>query len=221
VELTTTDTEIDLILDGRPWSTIPFPVPIYLILFNIWITLKLLFTLARSPRLRSHLAFRQQTGLKGGLPIGTAISYGTDILCGSIQETDYPCVLPSNLHCFGPITLDVIPLAQSDPDLEKWLDRGKTIVVCLGTHVVYTADMVDAFLQAFLTVLPKDVQILWKLRGKHEWDALIEAKLDIKDQTRFKILDWFVADPISIMFHQNVLCYVHHGGANSFFECCL
>jgi len=215
------DVELDLTLDGRMWSTIPFPVPAYLILFNIWIMLKLIFTIARCPRLNSHQTFRKQIGLKGDLPLASSTCYDIDILCSSIQETDYPCVLPSNLHCFGPITLDPIPLAQSDPDLEKWLDRGKTVVICLGTNVVYTAEMVNAFLQAFLTSLPKDVQILWKLKGKHEWDTLIESRLDIKDRTRFKIVDWIVADPNSIMLHHNVLCYVHHGGANSFFECCL
>ena len=181
---------------------------------------KILFTIVRCPRLISYQAFRRQVGLKGGPPLQTATNYDIDVLCSSIPETDYPCVVPSNLHCFGPITLDSIPLAQSDPDLKKWLDRGKTVVVCLGTHIVYTADMVNAFLQAFLTSLPKDVQILWKLKGKHEWDSLIESKLDVKDRNRFKIVDWIVAEPNSIMPHHNVLCYVHHGGANSFFECC-
>ena len=181
----------------------------------------MLFILARCSRLNSHQAFRKQVGLKGGLPLGTMASYDTDILCGSVPETDYPCVLPSQLHCFGPITLDAIPLAQSDPDLDKWLDRGKTVVVSLGTHAIYTAEMVNAFLQAFLTSLPKDVQILWKLKGKHEWDALLESKLDVKDRSRFNIVDWIVADPNAIMSHPNILCYVHHGGANSFFECCL
>ena len=72
-----------------------------------------------------------------------------------------------------------------------------------------------------LTSLPKDIQVLWKLKGKHEWDALIESKLDVKDRSRFKIVDWIVPDPNAIMSHPNILCYVHHGGANSFFECCL
>lgn len=208
----------DLTLDGRSWSTIPFPVPASLFLFNLWTMLKILFIFSRCPRFSSYLAFRQQIGLKGGPPLGTAMRSDIDILCCSTPETDYPCVLPSNLHCFGPITLDAIPLAQSDPELEKWLDRGKTVVVSLGTHIVYNAEMVNAFSQAFLTSLPNDVQVLWKLQGKHEWDALIESKLD---RTRFKIVDWIVPDPIAIMFHHNVLCYVHHGGANSFFECCL
>jgi len=183
--------------------------------------IKILFSFARCPSFTSLQAFRRQVGLKGGPPLTTATSYDIDILCGSIPETDYPCVLPSTLHCFGPITLDPIPLAQSDPDLLKWLDRGKTVVVSLGTHTAYTADMVNAFLQAFLTSLPKDVQILWKLKGKDEWDSLIESKLDVKDRTRFNIVDWIIPDPNSIMSHHNVICYVHHGGANSFFECCL
>ena len=119
------------------------------------------------------------------------------------------------------MTLDAIPLTQSDPDLENWLDRGKTVVVSLGTHIVYNEEMVNAFLQAFLTSLPKDVQILWKLQGKRQWDALIESRLGVEDRTRFRIVDWIVADPNTIMFHHSVICYVHHGGANSFFECCL
>ena len=211
----------DLILDGRWWSTIPFPVPAHLFLFNIWLMFKILVTLSLSRRFTSYRTFRQQVGLKGSPPVGTVIRSDIDILCCGIPETDYPCVLPSNFHCFGPMTLDAIPLAQSDPDLEKWLDRGKTVVVSLGTHIVYNEEMVNAFLQAFLTSLPKDVQILWKLQGKHQWDAPIESKLGVDDRTRFKIVDWIVADPNTIMFHHNVMCYVHHGGANSFFECCL
>jgi hypothetical protein len=54
----------------------------------------------------------------------------------------------------------------------------KTVVVSLGTHIVYMAEMVNAFLQAFLTSFPNGIQILWKLKGKHEWDSLIDSKLD-------------------------------------------
>lgn len=183
--------------------------------------LKILFTFSLSRRFTSYRTFRQQIGLKGSPPVGAAIRSDIDILCCGIPETDYPCVLPSNLHSFGPMTLNAIPLAQSDPDLEKWLDRGKTVVVSLGTHIVYNEEMVNAFLQAFLTSLPQDVQVLWKLQGEHQWDALIESKLGVEDRIRFKIVDWIVPDPNTIMFHHNVICYVHHGGANSFFECCL
>ena len=182
---------------------------------------KILFSLYFSRRASAFRAFRQQIGLKGTPPVGTKMRDDIDILCCGIPETDYPCVLPSNFHCVGPMTLDTIPLAQADPDLRKWLDRGKTVVVSLGSHIVYSEEMVNAFLQAFLTSLPKNVQILWKLKGKQQWDALIESTLGVEDRTRFRIVDWIVADPITIMLHHNVICYVHHGGANTLLECCL
>jgi len=52
-----------------------------------------------------------------------------------------------------------------------------------------------------------------------KFESLIEEALkDPSDNERFKIVNWFEADPASIMKHPNIVAYVHHGGANSFYE---
>ncbi|KAL0951806.1 hypothetical protein HGRIS_008473 [Hohenbuehelia grisea] len=226
---------MDVVRMQQPWgkgfwyypalsSGLPYPVPWKDFLLNIQILLIMIYTFATNPRMKALPASRKALGLKGGQPFMDAYYPDIDIICPAIEETDYPCVCPPNLHRFGTITVDTVPLEQSDPEMKAWLDKRKTVVIVLGTHAPCTEAMVRAFLRALLDYLPRDMQVLWKIRNKSDFEKLIEDMLGQggeKEGGRFRIVDWITADPKAIMEHPNVACYVHHGGANSLFECCL
>jgi len=94
----------------------------------------------------------------------------------------------------------------------------------MGTHFFFTEAQVKAVVNGFLGVLnhDSDVQFLWKLPNKARFEDQIEETLrDTGDKERFRIVDWIEADPASIMKHPNVVAYVHHGGANSYYEVAL
>jgi len=94
----------------------------------------------------------------------------------------------------------------------------------MGTHFRYSESQVKAVISGFLSAIDhdSDTQFLWKLSDKFKFESLIdEALKDPRDNQRFRIVNWFEADPASIMKHPNVVAYVHHGGANSFHEAAL
>jgi len=143
------------------------------------------------------------------------------VICPSVREIDFPLVVPDWLGLYGPIVLDTTTIETSDPELYQWLNRGKTVIMCMGTHFHYSESQVKAVIGGFLRAIDhnSNTQFLWKLPDRSKFESLIEEMLkDPRDKERFRIVNWFEADPASIMKHPNIIAYVHHGGANSFFE---
>jgi UDP:flavonoid glycosyltransferase YjiC (YdhE family) len=114
-----------------------------------------------------------------------------------------------------------IPVATADPELSKWLDgsKGGVVYVSLGTLFNYTDDYARNMLQGLVQGLPACARVLWKLNGKFRFEAIIDEVLkEEKDPGRFRLVEWMEADPAGVLEHPNVVCSVHHGGANSLFE---
>ncbi|KAG9311634.1 hypothetical protein JVU11DRAFT_7866 [Chiua virens] len=63
------------------------------------------------------------------------------------------------------------------------------------------------------------MQVLWKVQAKGDIQEAINETIgkEIREG-RVRVLAWLEAEPISILQHPNVVCVVHHGGANSFYE---
>jgi hypothetical protein len=50
-------------------------------------------------------------------------------------------------------------------------------------------------------------------------DAMLQTELGNEIQAgRVRVVDWLTLDPLALLMEGNVMCSVHHGGANSFFE---
>ncbi|KAJ7585021.1 hypothetical protein C8J56DRAFT_140957 [Mycena floridula] len=164
--------------------------------------------------------FRKKHNLEN-LEIVSAFDKEIDYLNSSLDCTDFPLACPPNFHRCGPLVLDTIPIEEADPELSQWLSKAPTIFICLGSNHQYTETDVRGVLGGLLTDLPAQTQVLWKLRGNFE--TLIEEMFQnhgTEAGDRFRILSWIGPDPASVLQHPNVLCSVHHGGANSFFEAC-
>jgi hypothetical protein len=186
--------------------------------------LGLIYHLVTSPEISELNKYRNAHGLPGRLPMGTASVRAVHIICPGVRELDFPLVVPDTLGLYGPIVLDTGPVEVVDPELNQWLEKGQTVVMSMGTHFYYTESQVNAIINGFLGAVDhhSDTQLLWKLSDKAKFENLIDVALkDPRDKDRFKIVDWIEADPVSVMKHPNVIAYIHHGGANSYFEVAL
>ena len=135
--------------------------------------------------------------------------------------------IPYNVIGCGPIVLPIRPLSEQDPELNMWLQRKPTILINLGT--LYALSSADAcrIARALRQVLNGDgrseVQVLWKLQkhpdDQHDVfsDAIGTLETFVKDG-RVKVVSWLKAEPLALLETGSIICSVHHGGANTWFE---
>ena len=203
---------------------IPFPISWSDLPKNIMAAIGLIWKMATSPEISEFNKYRNAHGLPGRLPLETAPTRALHVICAGVREIDYPLFIPDFVSLYGPIVLDTTPIETADPELNRWLGRGETVIMCMGTHFHYTESQVKAIISGFLSAVNhgSNTQFLWKLSNRSRFETLIEEALkNPRDKERFKIVDWLEADPASIMKHPNVIAYIHHGGANSYFEVAL
>ena len=200
---------------------VSFPISWKDLPLNIAAALVFIWKTVRSPGIAALDRCRNSHGLPGRLFSQSPITRAAHVICPSVRETDFPMVIPDYLGLYGPIVLDATPVEVSDPHLNSWLNRGKTVLMSMGTHFHYSDSQVKAILDGFISAVTHDsnTQFLWKLPDKPRFENLIKEVLrDPKDEERFKIVDWLDADPASVMKHPNLVAWIHHGGANSYFE---
>ncbi|KAH8599576.1 hypothetical protein B0O99DRAFT_612371 [Bisporella sp. PMI_857] len=129
---------------------------------------------------------------------------------------------------------------QQDSDLAAWLQRAPTVLVNLGSSVLYDEEGANEMAEAVKFVLDKfKVQVLWKFNkreDKHnvlvidptsphylgpqrEWEGNFLGNLSEELQNgRLRIENWISIDPASLLETGNIVLFVHHGGANCFNE---
>ena len=208
----------------RPGTGLSFPIPWRDIPTNIMASIMFIYRVTMSPDVSELVKHRNAHGLSGWLPTNAPYTRKLHIICPCVRELDFPLVVPDNVGLYGSIVLDTSPIEVADPEMNRWLDGGETVVMCMGTHFRYTESQVKAVINGFLGAVGHDsnTQFLWKLFNKAKFEHLIEGILKHqKNRERFMIVDWLKADPISIMRHPNAIVYIHHGGANSYFEAAL
>ena len=97
--------------------------------------------------------------------------------------------------------------------------------MAFGTHYEAYADTIrhQALGLRVLLDARQDIQVLWKLKvedlsAKEAKDVVHSILAEEIHNGRVKIEQWLKADPISILMSKYVVCSIHHGGANSYFE---
>jgi hypothetical protein len=81
-------------------------------------------------------------------------------------ESDFPCPVPSNIVCCGPIILSSEPLSTVDPDLDAWLQKGPTVLLSLGSFLRTSIGHAQE-LAIGIQIFPDENtthQVLWKLK---------------------------------------------------------
>ncbi|KAF8644276.1 hypothetical protein AX16_008578, partial [Volvariella volvacea WC 439] len=183
----------------------PYPVPILLILANIFVNLYVIFKLVTSSRIRSLNNMREKNhGLKHS--IIDQFSSQVQYILPALAETEFPGLyIPPNLNLCGPILLPSKLVQEYDPDMARWLDNpgAKTILINLGSHVSLNANHVRQLGGGIRLLLAKvkNIQILWKVIADGEIRSVLD---EILDPVRMKVVDWLEATPYSIICHPNV-----------------
>lgn len=200
-------------------SGIPFPIPWSYVLKNMMINLTFVWRFVNNSAVKELTNYRNEHGLPGRPPlIGQSVARSLHTLSFGVPELDFPITLPPNVGLYGPVALDSTPLSKGD-ELSAWLDNGRTIVMCMGTHFHYSEAQIRNTIRAFLAGTASTDQILWKIRNKAKHQHVIDEELEKENsKERFKLVDWIDADPGEVMKHENVVAYIHHGGANSYYE---
>lgn len=203
-------------------SGYPFPLPWKLILKNIYLVFRVIMTLATGKSEPDEL----QDGKKpeGRSPFPLVKAYSKEVLCvtPAIKELDFPLHIPGNVISCGPILRQCPPLSTSDPELDAWLTK-TTVLINLGSHVRLSESIAIQMAKGVRTVITKrpDLKILWKL--KYDWKTSDEFQTVLGSYITagsVKVVSWIQADIMSVLQTGRIATYVHHGGANSYFEAC-
>ncbi|TRM62800.1 glycosyltransferase family 1 protein [Schizophyllum amplum] len=200
----------------------PYPLPLSLIPANLLYFVTMIYYALRSKPLNSANAARAARGCPGSYPLMdlTYVSPERTYITPGVAEVDLPFDCPSTLHLCGPISADFVSLRDGDPELATWLDRGETVLMIMGTHFDYDEPLARRVLEGLLGGVDATTQILWKVPNRDELGAVFDEVLTTaRDRDRVRAVTWFDAEPAAILEHENVVCYVHHGGANSYYEC--
>jgi hypothetical protein len=147
----------------------------------------------------------------------------TNHVTGAGIEPDF---LPDNVTITGPIVLSTAPAKGQDPELYKWLSRPgrRTMLINLGTLVLYDAPQASAMVAAVETILSEqpDLQVIWKYprdpSGNNTMDDNVGPVRKFVESDRLRLTDWLTVDPGALVDSGRIAVSVHHGGAGIFFE---
>ena len=143
-------------------------------------------------------------------------------LAGCMPEADLPLSsMPPNVTSCGPVAIDAATAGEQDPEMAAWLARAPTLLVNLGSAVVYTESAAKIMCEALATVLDKTkVQVVWKLQTTKDYDTQDALQLAEKyiQNGRLRIENWLAVDPMSLLNTGHIVVSVHHGGANCYNE---
>jgi hypothetical protein len=172
--------------------------------------------------MRDLLKCRKKAGIT--TPFPHLIPYCEDRLHLSpcFSAMDFPLRVPENVISCGPIVRTHSSLAANDPSLNAWL-KESTILICLGSHVQTPENDAMQMVRAIKIVLTNypDIHVLWKLRYDWESSPRVKAILGpLVYSDKVRVVSWIQPEIISLLESGYVVAYVHHGGANSFFEAC-
>lgn len=219
-------------------SGFPYPMAWYQVPVNACFVLLMLFHMLKGdPEGDQVAAFFEKHTDGASIRLDRAPNPFVSALVGILPELDYPLqVIPENILPCGPIVRPSPPVAQSAPQLARWLARGHTVYVNLGSHCAMSETQACEFAVALKMLfdeaklnynrgtLTQDLQVLWKLKKEDvcATETLRNRAQDVLEEElksdRVRIVDWIECEPISILESGRVILSVHHGGANSFAE---
>jgi hypothetical protein len=119
--------------------------------------------------------------------------------------------------------MEFSPVVDIDVELARWLARGPTVVINLGSLFRYDERSASSMLGAieFLFERVEDVQVLWKMPvlqdGGGDWVDVMKKKVEGEGK-RVRIEQWISAEMAAVLASETVIAAVHHGGASSYYE---
>ncbi|KAF4207017.1 hypothetical protein CNMCM8927_004112 [Aspergillus lentulus] len=210
-----------------PGTGFPYPLPPHLIPLNTLAVLKTAKMYHGSGRRREIREWRIRHKIHGRFPFADAWRPDRFHLSPALKELDWPMDVPDNILPCGPILLPTASVEKQDPELASWLRKAPTVLVNLGTLYApdpKVAENIARGLKMFLTSWKGEkVQILWKL-PKHPHDeenvyaqSIQPLQAEVEADSA-RIRPWFEVEPMAMLQTGQIVCSVHHGGANSWYE---
>ncbi|PYI09645.1 diacylglycerol o-acyltransferase [Aspergillus sclerotiicarbonarius CBS 121057] len=211
-----------------PGTDFPYPLPWHRIPANAMAVIKAAKMYRSSNRQREIRDWRIKHHIQGRFAFADAWRPDRFHLAPGLKELDWPFEVPENVLPCGPILLPVTSAKAQDPELDRWLHNAPTILVNLGT--LATPDPRDAMnigsaLKTLLVSWTGDsqLQVLWKLPKHHlDCDHVYEEVLELLsveiEADRVRVQSWFEVEPLAMLQTGQIICTVHHGGANSWYE---
>lgn len=137
------------------------------------------------------------------------------------EAWDYHLYYPDHIHGSGPFLLPSEPVEVVDPALAMWIKKGPLVLINRGSHLTFS-DKTARNMARGIAILRKarpEVRVLWKCRKEADVsDATFAELQEAIDSDMIRITTWLKPDPLAILRTGNVICFVNHGGANSWAE---
>ncbi|KAL4778686.1 diacylglycerol acyltransferase-domain-containing protein [Aspergillus varians] len=210
-----------------PGTGFPYPLPLHMIPLNTMAVMKTAKMYHGSGRRREIRDWRIKHKIHGRFPFADAWMPNRLHLSPALKELDWPFQIPDNVVACGPILLPVASVKTQDPELFSWLHQAPTVLINLGTLYAPDPSVVLEIAMGIKTFLEyrsdRKIQVLWKL-PKHPHDqgeiytqSVIPLQKEL-DTDQVRIQSWFEVEPLAMLETGQVVCSVHHGGANSWYE---
>lgn len=229
-------------------SGLPFPVPVGSVPLNVLLVLIALLASLWDVRRRDLEGFvRAVTGgarlmTMGELGLGS-LEREVKVLVANRLALEFPLkVLPGHVVPCGPIVREARTVKEVDAELARWLEGGPTVYVNLGTHVFMSEENAVEMATGIRLLLDHarsaswedrklgGLRVLWKLTMQKSVEDGERKLGDWQENSVYgilgrdveagvvRIVEWIEAEPPAVLREENVVCAVHHGGANSFLE---
>lgn len=210
-------------------SDFGYPVPWRKIPENIWLSLRLGWSMLRLPGLAEKKRFlREEGGIEDPLSFYKLHRPDVPWITQTTEGASIPVdVVPENVTCTGPIVLDAGPAIEQDPELVAWMAdgadpasgaHGGTLLINLGSSVIYSLEQAGIMAEALRQTMVRfpGVKALWKLRTDAGDSDDIHAATDAHLEGlggRVRIVEWLTVDPVSLLETGHIVASVHHGGS--------
>ncbi|SPO06230.1 uncharacterized protein DNG_08919 [Cephalotrichum gorgonifer] len=198
----------------------PYPLPWTYIPANIASWARLIYNIVTMDTAEAR-QFLKSKGIKDPLNFDEHHRVDSPWITQAMREAALPIeYLPPNVSAVGPIVFSAAPAEQQDAELAQWISTAPTVLINLGSMFMYTEERARAMAGGIKLVLDKtDVQVLWKIKKAGVYGDEFREELEgYVDEDRLRIESWLTVDPAALVYEENVVASVHHGGANCYHE---
>ncbi|KAM0246056.1 hypothetical protein ACHAP5_005027 [Fusarium lateritium] len=183
-------------------SGFPYPLPWRKIPENLYLNVRVIYSVMRMPELAAKRKWLRAKGIADPINLLGAYRHHVPWITVTTEGASIPVdYIPPNVTVTNPIILSVAPASEQDPELVEWLKKAPTVLINLGSTVMYTEAQASVMIEAIAKVLDQlNVQFLWKFNkyGNYSNDVFLPVQRYLNSD-RLKLEKWLTVDPTSIL----------------------
>ncbi|KAF2666213.1 UDP-Glycosyltransferase/glycogen phosphorylase [Microthyrium microscopicum] len=208
-------------------SGYPYPVPWHLIPANVYLNLRIFYSVWKSPALNAKKKYLEERGISNPNDLINVYNKNMTWITQSHRVIDFPLsVIPENVKVCGSIYLDWKSSKGEGDALLRWIATTPTILINSGSLAEYSPDSALEMARALSVVLyHTNVQVLWRISHHRYFNAtddfLHKSMVHLKDYRkagRVIVTPDLSFESGALLKTGNIIVSVHHGGANSYHE---